>query len=192
MEMTEILYVSDRKTWQQWLKENYRKKSEIWLVYYRKETGKPRVAYNDAVEAALCFGWIDSTVKKIDKDRFAQHFSRRHPRSEYSQTNKERLRELIAQGQVPKAVLAGLGDIDPDKYVFPDDIMKAMRARKRAYKNFQKYSAPYQRIRIAYIDSARHRPEEFKKRLENFLKLTEKNRQFGFGIQSFFSAKKES
>jgi uncharacterized protein YdeI (YjbR/CyaY-like superfamily) len=186
MNITKTLYIPDRKAWRAWLRKNYQQEKEIWLVYYRKEAGKPRIPYNDAVEKALCFGWIDSTVKKIDKDRFAQRFSRRNPRSEYSQTNKERLRKLIARGLVPKDILASLGDIDPEEYVFPNDIMKALRANKRAYENFQKYSTPYQRIRIAYIDSTRQRPEEFRKRLDNFLKLTEKNKQFGFGIETYF------
>lgn len=186
MQITKTLYVSDRKSWRAWLKENYRQEKEIWLVYYRKETGKPRVPYSEAVEQALCFGWIDSTAKKIDKERFAQRFSPRRPGSEYSQANKERLHLLIARGLVPKEVLAGLGDSDPENYVFPADIMKTLRANPRAYGNFQKYSAPYRRIRVAYIDSARQRPAEFKKRLDNFLKLTEKNKKFGYGIESFF------
>jgi uncharacterized protein YdeI (YjbR/CyaY-like superfamily) len=186
MKITNTLHVTDRKKWREWLKANYRKESEIWLVYFRKDAGKSRVPYNDAVEEALCFGWIDSTVKKIDKDRFAQRFSRRNPRSEHSQTNKERLRKLIARGLVPKDVLASLGDIDPKKYVFPTDIMKALRANQRAYENFRKYSVSYRRIRIAYIDSARRRPDEFRKRLDHFLKRTEKNKQFGFGIETYF------
>jgi uncharacterized protein YdeI (YjbR/CyaY-like superfamily) len=186
MKITKTIHVSERKTWRKWLKANYRKETEIWLVYYRKETGKPRIPYNDAVEEALCFGWIDSTAKKIDRDRFAQRFSRRNPGSAYSQTNKERLKKLIARRQVPKDVLADLGDIDPEKFVFPSDILQALKANRRALANFRKYSAPYQRIRVAYIDSARRRPEEFRKRLNNFLKLTEKDKQFGFDIQSFF------
>jgi uncharacterized protein YdeI (YjbR/CyaY-like superfamily) len=186
METTKTLYVPDRKSWRAWLRINCRREKEIWLVYYRKETGRPRVPYNDAVEEALCFGWIDSTAKKIDEERFAQRFSPRRPGSEYSQTNKERLRVLIARGMVRKEVLASLGDIDPENYVFPVDVMKALRANKRAHENFEKYSSPYQRIRIAYIDSARQRPEEFTKRLANFLKLTEQGKQFGFGIEAFF------
>jgi uncharacterized protein YdeI (YjbR/CyaY-like superfamily) len=186
MQITKTLHVTDRKTWREWLRKNYRKEKEIWLVYFRKNAGKSRVPYNDAVEEALCFGWIDSTVKKIDKDRFAQRFSRRSPKSEYSQTNKERLRKLIACKLVAKDVLAILGDIDPEQYVFPTDIMKILQANQRANENFQKYNAPYQRIRIAYIDKARQRPLEFKKRIDNFLKLTEQNKQFGFGIETYF------
>ena len=187
MRITETLYAPDRKTWRVWLKSHYRSASEIWLIYYRKETGKPRVAYPDAVEEALCFGWIDSTAKKIDEERFAQRFSRRRPGSEYSQANKERLRLLIDRGLVAKDILAGLGDIDPEKCIFPADIMKALRANRTASANFRKYSAPYRRIRIAYIDSARHRPAEFKKRLASFVKLTAQDKQFGYGIESFFS-----
>jgi uncharacterized protein YdeI (YjbR/CyaY-like superfamily) len=186
MKITKTLYVPDRKTWREWLRKNYRKEKEIWLVYFRTEAGKPRIPYNDAVEEALCFGWIDSTIKKLDKDRFAQRYSPRNPGSEYSQANKERLRQLIAKGKMRKNVLASMSDIAPENYLFPADIMKVLRTNRRAYENFKKYSAPYQRIRIAYIDRARQRPVEFKKRLANFLKLTEKNKQFGFGIEPYF------
>jgi len=186
MEISKTLHVSDRKAWRRWLQKNHRREKEIWLIYYRKETGRPRIPYHEAVEEALCFGWIDSTAKKMDHDRFAQRFSPRRPGSEYSQTNKERLRLLIARGQVPKDVLAEIGDIDPEKYIFPSDIMKALRANKPAYDNFKKFAAPYRRIRVAYIDSARQRPAEFKKRLENFLKLTAQGKQFGYGIDAFY------
>jgi uncharacterized protein YdeI (YjbR/CyaY-like superfamily) len=186
MKITKTLYVADRKSWRAWLRKNFCKEKEIWLVYYRKEAGKPRVSYNDAVEEALCFGWIDSTVKKIDKDRFAQRFSPRNPRSEYSQTNQERLKRMIVMRQVRKDVLAKIGEIAPENFIFPVDIMKTLRTNQQAYKNFKKYSAPYRRIRIAYINSARQRPEEFIKRSDNFLKLTEQNRQYGFDIASYF------
>jgi uncharacterized protein YdeI (YjbR/CyaY-like superfamily) len=192
MLITETLYAPDRQTWRAWLKKHYRSAKEIWLVYYRKEAGKPRVAYHDAVEEALCFGWIDSTAKKIDEERFAQRFSPRRPGSEYSQTNKERLSLLIARRRVPGNVRADLGDIDPEKYVFPADVMKALRANRKACANFRKYGAPYRRIRVAYIDSARRRPAEFKKRLANFIKLTAQGKQFGYGIESFFQAPDQS
>jgi uncharacterized protein YdeI (YjbR/CyaY-like superfamily) len=186
MNISKTLYVPDRRSWREWLRKNFRKEKEIWLVYYRKDTGKPRIPYNDAVEEALCFGWIDSTVKKLDKDRFAQKYSPRNPRSDYSQTNKERLQQLLAKGKIRKNILARMGDIAPENYVFPADIMNVLRTNRRAYENFKKFNAPYQRIRIAYIDRVRLRPLEFKKRLDNFLKLTEQNKQFGFGIESYY------
>ena len=100
MDVTQTLYAANQKDWRKWLKRNYKTEKEIWLVYYKKTSGKPRIEYNDAVEQALCFGWIDSTVRKLDEERFAQKFSPRKPKSGYSQANKERLRKLIAGGKV--------------------------------------------------------------------------------------------
>jgi len=156
-------------------------------VYYKKHTGKPRINYNEAVEEALCFGWIDSTVKSIDEDRFAQRFSLRNPKSPYSQANKERLRELIRQRQVAKDVLATIGDVIEEEFEIPPDILKAIKANKEAWKNLQGFSQSYIRIRIAFIDAARNRPQEFKKRLKYFIEMTGKNKQFGFGgIEKYY------
>jgi uncharacterized protein YdeI (YjbR/CyaY-like superfamily) len=85
-----------------------------------------------------------------------------------------------------KEVLATLGDISAREFEIPRDILQALKANKQAWANFQTYSASYQRIRIAFIDGARHRPEEFDKRLKHFIKMTEKNKQFGFGITGYF------
>jgi len=186
MNVTKMLYVISREDWRKWLKKHYKTEKEIWLVYYRKQTGKPRIPYNDAVDEALCFGWIDSTVKNVDEGRFAQRFSPRNPQSEYSQTNKERLRKLVEQGKVMKGVLATLGDMAAEKFVIPPDILQALKANKQAWGNFQKYSESYQRIRIAYIDGARKRPDEFTKRLKHLIKMTAQNKQFGFGINEYF------
>lgn len=187
MDIGKTLHVSSRTEWRKWLKKNYKAEKEIWLVYYKKTSGKPRVEYNDAVEEALCFGWIDSNVKKIDDESFAQRFSRRNPKSGYSQANKERLRKLATDGKVIKDVLASLGDISVEKFEIPADILKAIKANKTAWVNFQNFSETYKRIRIAFIDGARNRPEEFKKRLNYFIKMTEKNKQFGFrGIEKYY------
>jgi len=181
MDITKILHVTKRKDWRSWLSRHYKAKKEIWLVYYKKETGKPRISYNDAEEEALCFGWIDSTLKTLDEQRMAQRFTPRKPQSKYSQANIERLRSLVKRGKVRKDVLKTLGDILDKKFVIPADILKAIKANKQAWKNFQKFSEPYQRIRIAYIDGARKRPEEFKKRLRNFIEMTAQNKQIGYG-----------
>ena len=85
MEIGKTLYVANRKGWREWLAKNHAKEKEIWLVYYRRETGQPRIPYNDAVEEALCYGWIDSTQKKLDGERFAQRFSPRNKTSGLSQ-----------------------------------------------------------------------------------------------------------
>jgi uncharacterized protein YdeI (YjbR/CyaY-like superfamily) len=181
MNITQTLHVTNRKAWRKWLREHYHKEKEIWLVYHRKETGKPRIAYNDAVEEALCFGWIDSIVKKLDEERTAQRFSPRKPRSTYSPANRERLRKLVKQRKVIRAVRETLGDILDEEFTVPKDILKAIKANREAWKNFQGFSDSYKRIRIGFIDGARKRPEEFEKRLRYFIKMTEKNRQYGFG-----------
>ena len=175
------LYVTYRKKWRAWLREHYKTAKEIWLVYYKKSSGKPRIEYNDAVEEALCFGWIDSTVRSIDDKKFAQRFSPRKPNSKYSPANKERLRALLRQKKVIKEVRETLGKLGDEKFVMPKDILKEIKANKEAWKNFQKFSAAYKRIRIGFIDGARKRPAEFKKRLAYFIRMTEKNKQFGFG-----------
>jgi len=187
MKITQTLTASDRASWREWLAEHGASKSEIWLVYYKKATGKPRIEYNDAVEEALCFGWIDSTVKKIDDESFAQRFSRRNPKTAYSQSNKERLSKLIAEGRIMKDILATLGNMSSEQFEIPKDILEAIKDSKEAWNNFQGFSETYKRIRIAFIDGARNRPEEFQKRLNYFIRMTEKNKQFGFGgIEKYY------
>jgi uncharacterized protein YdeI (YjbR/CyaY-like superfamily) len=187
LDEAKLLYVTNRREWRDWLKSHYKSEKEVWLVYYKKHTGKQRILYNDAVEEALCFGWIDSIVKGIDEDRFAQRFSLRNPGTPYSQANKERIREMIKQGKVADEVLATLGNLAEEKFEIPPDILKAIKANKKACKNFQTFSQPYIRIRVAFIDAARNRPQEFAKRLGYFVEMTEKNKQFGFGgIEKYY------
>ena len=187
MEITKTLHVTNRQAWRKWLKKHYKTEKEIWLVYYKKGTGKPRIEYNDAVEQALCFGWIDSIVKTLDEKRTAQRFSPRKPKSKYSPANKERLRKLIKQRKVIKEVRDTLGYISEEKFEIPKDILKAISANEEAWENFQKFSDAYIRIRIGFIDGARNRPDEFKKRLRYFIKMTGQNKQYGFGgIEKYF------
>ncbi len=186
MEITKTLYVTQREDWRNWLQEHCRSEPEIWLIYYQKGAQKPRIPYNVAVEEALCFGWIDSIIKKLGEERNVQRFSPRKAKSDYSQTNKERLKRLIKQGKVIPEVLVSLAEVDLDKFDYPVDIMTAIRENKLAWENFQKYSESYRRIRMAYIDGGRKRPGEYEKRLQNFIQKTEKDKQFGFGIEDYY------
>lgn len=185
-EIVNHLYVTDREAWREWLNENYETAVEIWLIYPRKHTGNGRIPYNDAVEEALCFGWIDSITKTIDDDRYSQRFTPRNPKSSYSQTNKERLRRLVSQEKVIPEILKKVERILDDMYQFPDDIMAALKEDTQVWANFNSYSGAYQRIRVAYVDSARKRPEAFAKRLNHLLRMTKQNKQFGFGIESYY------
>ncbi len=181
MDIGKTVYFPDRKAWRQWLSEHYDKEKEVWLVYPKKASGKPRILYNDAVEESLCFGWIDSTAKRIDENSYAQRFSPRNPKTPYSEANKQRLRKLVQEGKVIPSVEATLKGILEEEFVLPSDILAAIKANKAAWVNFQEFSLEYKRIRVGYIEGARNRPDEFSKRLNHFVEVTAKNRQFGFG-----------
>lgn len=179
------LYVTNRKQWRSWLSKNHATASEIWLIYYRKESGKPRISYNDAVEEALCYGWIDSIAKPRDKQSWYQRFSPRKPKSVLSELNKERIRRLI---KAKKMTRCGLNSIRqhlvkktsaPKKFVLPTDILAVLKSDPIVWKNFRKFPVSYKRIRVGWIEGARQRPAEFRKRLKYFLLMTSKNKQFG-------------
>jgi uncharacterized protein YdeI (YjbR/CyaY-like superfamily) len=181
------LYVTNRKDWCEWLEKNFDKEKEVWLVFPKKASGKPRISYNDAVEEALCFGWIDSRVKTLDKESFVQRFSPRNPKSGFSQANKERLKWLLKENLLHPFMEDTARKVLAESFVFPPDILSALRNDKVVWKNYQNFSSAYKRIRIAYIDVARNRPEEFRKRLANFIKKTKENKQIGFGgIEKYY------
>ena len=129
MEIGETLYVTGRGEWRRWLETNFETAPEIWLVYPNKASGEPRILYNDAVEEALCFGWIDSIIKKPDELRAAQRFSPRRRGSRYSQLNKERLRWLAAEGLLHPSVRASVDEV----LVARLDRVAADTNRKRSY-----------------------------------------------------------
>ena len=108
MEISETIYVTTREDLRKWLEENHQSKKEIWLVQYKKAAKKPSINYVQAVEEALCFGWIDSTEKSIDTERYATRFSPRRSKSNWTETNKERARRMIADGKMTEAGLAAL------------------------------------------------------------------------------------
>ena len=186
MNITKTLYVTSRAAWRKWLEEYYKSEPEIWLVGYRKATGQPNLPYNTAVEEALCFGWIDSIRKNLDQERYAQRFSPRKPGTPYSQTNKERLKKLIEQGKVAAEVLETIDRDELETFEFPADILAALQANPTAWENFQKYAGTYQRIRVAYIEARRREPEEFHKRLEHFIRMTQADKQFGYDIEAYY------
>ena len=186
MELGKTLYVADRESWRAWLAEHHQSETEIWLIYYRKETGKPRISYNTAVEEALCFGWIDSTVKKIDEERFAQRFSARKATSGLSQMNRERIRTLIAQKRMTAAGLAAIAHVfdateEEKDFIIAADILEPLKANEQAWANFQTLPESYKRIRIAFIESRRrHGKDQFERSLRHFIAMTAKSKRFGY------------
>jgi uncharacterized protein YdeI (YjbR/CyaY-like superfamily) len=188
MTINKTLYVTTRKEWRDWLSENFNKTTEIWLIYPKKNTGKIRILYNDAVEEALCFGWIDSTVKALDNNNTIQRFTPRNPKSDFSQANKERLKWLYDKKMIHPSFEKMILQTINYKFLPPSDIIETIKKDSIAWQNYQMFSDSYKRIRIAYIDSARSRPDEFKKRLSSFIDKTRKNKLIkGFGgIEKYY------
>ncbi|MFA6036461.1 MAG: YdeI/OmpD-associated family protein [Candidatus Micrarchaeia archaeon] len=185
MKLGKTLYVKDRKAWRAWLSKHYSTAKEIWLIYYKKASGKPRIPYNDAVEEALCFGWIDSTAKGIDSEKFAQRFSPRRRTSILSQLNKERVRKLIASKKMTAAGLNAIAHAykskaDHRKEHVSKAVLAALKKNPAAWKNFQKLPEAYKRIRLAYIGHQGERDRQtFRKVLGHFVKMTAQNKRFG-------------
>lgn len=182
MEPLKTFYTSERMEWRNWLAENFEKENEIWFVFSMKNSGEKSLSYNDAVEEALCFGWIDSTIKNLDSLHRVQRFSPRKNGSGYSRANIERLIWLESKGMIHPNVRESILEIIKIPYEFPADIIEVIRSEDIVLKNYEKFPEAYKRIRIAYIDAARKRPLEFEKRLENFINKTRENKLIkGFG-----------
>lgn len=184
-----IKYFENREEWRKWLTNNFETKDEIWFVFPQKSSGEKSVLYNDAVEEALCFDWIDSIIKSLDKEHKIQRFTPRNPKSTYSQANKERLKWLLENNMIHPKFEKKIQNILSDPFIFPNDIIDILKKDKIAWENYQCFPDAYKRIRIAYIETARKRPVEFEKRLNHFINRTKQNKKIkGFGgIEKYYS-----
>ncbi|MDR1760905.1 MAG: YdeI/OmpD-associated family protein [Bacteroidales bacterium] len=183
-----IKYFENREDWRKWLTDNFDTANEIWFVFPHKSSGKKSILYNDAVEEALCFDWIDSTIKSLDKEHKIQRFTPRNPKSAYSQANKERLTWLSKNKMIHPKFADKIQTVLSEPFIFPNDIIEKLKEDKTVWKNYQQFSDSYKRIRIAYIEAARIRPEEFEKRLNHFISKTKENKKItGFGgIEKYY------
>ena len=184
MKIGKTLYVADRRTWRAWLRKHHKTAGEIWLIYYKKGASRPRIPYNDAVEEALCFGWIDSILKPINHKKYAQRFSPRRNTSQLSAMNEERVRRLIRQRRMTRSGLEAIRHrfdsvAKTGRVRIPSDILTALKLDRTIWYNFSRFPESYKRIRIGWIDASRHRPTVFRQRLGYFLKMTRLNKRFG-------------
>ena len=184
----EIFYTSERREWRKYLAEHFETSSEVWFVFPMKESGEDSLSYNDAVEEALCFGWIDSTNRHLDETHCIRRFTPRKKGSLYSQPNIERLIWLEDHGMIHPKIRESVLPVIQAPFVFSPDIMDILRQDEIVWKNYQQFSEPYRRIRIAYIEAARKRPEEFRKRLNSFIEKTRHNKLItGYGgIEKYY------
>jgi len=177
MEVRSTLKPRTRAEWRAWLATNHDTAREIWLIADDRPE-EPTVAYLDAVEEALCFGWIDSIAKRITSVERAQRFSPRRARSNWTELNKARARRLIALGLMTDAGARTLPDLAQSFIVAPD-LLTAIRGEPGAWEHFQTFPDLYVRVRISYIEEMRKRPDEFTTRLQRFLEKTAVGRMFG-------------
>ena len=168
----EIFYTSERSEWHEYLESHFETSDEIWLVFPTKNSEEPGLSYNDAVEEALCFGWIDGRAGTLDDKHHIRRFTPRRKGSSYSRPNIERLIRLEEQGLIHPKVREIVLPVINEPFVFPSDIIEALKQDEAVWENYQRFTDAYKRIRIAYIDAARKRPEEFLKRLNSFIRKT--------------------
>ena len=185
----ELIFCSDRRQWRNWLAGHFETCDEIWFVFPTRESGEESISYNDAVEEALCFGWIDGRAGTLDEMHHIRRFTPRRKGSGYSRPNIERLMWLDARGLIHPKIRESVKDILSAPFVFPEDILAALRADRTVWDNYVSFAEPYKRIRVAYIDAARKRPAEFEKRLSNFIQKTRENKLIiGYGgIEKYYN-----
>lgn len=183
-----IFKTNDRAEWRKWLGEHFETEKEVWFVFPTKAAGEDSISYNDAVEEALCFGWIDGRAGTLDSTHGIRRFTPRREGSPYSRPNIERLIWLDEHNMIHPKVRASVMSIINKLFIFPEDILAEIKKDPETWTNFESFSDSYRRIRVAYIDAARKRPEEFRKRLENFIRKTKENKiiQGYGGIEKYY------
>lgn len=188
MHMSLTLYVPTRDEWRAWLAEHHQTVKEVWLIYFKKGSSQPRIPYDDAVEEALCYGWIDSIIQRVDESKYAQKFTPRTNRVKWSAPNIERMRRLIEAGKVTEAGMAVFDRTlldQPAKPVrrsvrLPASILKLIRANAVAWENYQALAPSYRRQYNGWItapvktETKLRRAQEAIRMLEQNLKLNGK------------------
>jgi uncharacterized protein YdeI (YjbR/CyaY-like superfamily) len=172
-----------RERWRGWLAKHHASESEIWLIFHKRHTGKPSVAYDAAVDEALCYGWIDSLIKRIDDDRYARKFTPRKADSNWSSANVKRYAALKKANRLDAPGLErspeGRPIVDtPRPHRVPDYIENAIRKNKRAWKFFQGLAPSYQRLYVTWVDDAK-RDETKQRRLGQVVEMLKIGRKPG-------------
>ena len=183
------LYFKTPDDWRKWLQKNQNKEDGIWLIFFRKEVGKPTIEYESAVEEALCFGWIDSIIKKLDDERYVRKFTPRRDKSQWSESNRKRVRKLMRQGlmtksgaaKVTEAKKSGLWEqSDQPKISFeiPGELESALAKNKKAKIFFDRLAHAYQKQFIGWISVAK-RQETKVRRVSESIALLEQSKKLG-------------
>jgi len=183
---TENFCPTGRKAWREWLLKNHNTKQSVWLICYKAKANKPTLSWSDAVEEALCFGWIDSVRKTIDEESFTQFFSRRKPNSGWSKINKAKVEQLTAAGLMAKAGLEcidrakenGSWSIldDVEELIIPTDLATALEGKAGSKTFFMGLSKSVRKAMLQWITFAK-RPETRQKRIAELVDLASQNKK---------------
>jgi uncharacterized protein YdeI (YjbR/CyaY-like superfamily) len=178
------VHADDRATWHAWLEANHASARGVWLVTWRRRTGRPRLSYEDAIEEALCFGWVDSTGGHLDDQRGKLYFAPRKPRSVWAASNKARVEKLIREGRMAPAGLAAIeraranGSWDllesSDRLEVPDDLAAALEAHPPAGAHFAAFPPSARKMMLGWLATAR-RPETRARRIERIAEAAVRN-----------------
>lgn len=175
-----ILKAKNREELRLWLENNYETQKECWVIVKRgKLQNDDTFWYIDAVEEALCFGWIDSTVKKLDNGITIQRLSPRKKGSIWSELNKERCRRMEKLGKMTQAGKKVLPDMSEKGFNIDIDILETLKKDEIVWANFHKFPSLYQRVRIDTIQIKKKNPQLFQKRLEKLIENTKKGIMYG-------------
>jgi len=172
----QILYCKNREEWRNWLFSHFEDEQEIYLVFPTKIANEISVNYNDAVEEALCVGWIDGIANRLDDQHQIRRFTPRKNSKKYSQLNIERLIYLDQNNLIHPKLVDTVKKIISVPFVYPKNIIKALQKDEQVWTNFLTFSESYKRIRIAHIMEAKEDKKEYKKRLFDFINKTKENK----------------
>jgi uncharacterized protein YdeI (YjbR/CyaY-like superfamily) len=182
--MDRLLDARTRREWREWLEEHHASASEVWLVFHKRHTGVRSLRYDDAVEEALCYGWIDSILKRLDATRYARKFTPRRANSAWSTANRRRYADLARRGLLAPAGLKRSptprsGDAPrPSVSKLPPYMERALKANARAWRFFRGLAPSHRRAYIGWIDSAK-RDETRARRLREAVRLLAAGRKLG-------------
>lgn len=177
------LDIRNGQQWRSWLQKHHAASPGVWLVFHKDHTGVGSVSYEDAVRHALCFGWIDSLIKRLDEDRYARKFTPRQPTSKWSDINRKRWAELKEKGQLaaPGVAAAPTGNSYAQRPAIPElpaYIAKALKASPKAWRVFQELAPSYRRHFVAWIHTAK-RPETRDSRIRESISLLAAGKKLG-------------
>lgn len=188
--ITRTLQAKNRAVWRAWLEKNHARRKEVWLVFFKKHVKRRSIPYGEAVEEALCFGWIDSLIRRIDDDKYAVKFSPRRDRSKWSADNKRLADKLVREGRMTEAGLAKLTYKDheddygrtperrAEQILVPDYLMEALAGNRKARENFDNLAPSYRRTFVAWMTAARTEKTR-DRRVKEAVELLAKNEKLG-------------